>query len=104
MTFHIKFELEAQQQNQVRIKCFRNFFATNQLAIVRATVTGGKDGQHVNMLIRDDIGNFYGHPRDLNDKSTTGFTAHNDVMVEVCYENVLDPGKTQGLREALTLI
>ena len=69
------------------------------LVVVKAKVSDENgDGQHVNIEVRDEEGNSYGHPRDVVVGDTKlAFTSHADTMIEVCIENTLDPGSLYGL-------
>ncbi|KAI1085242.1 emp24/gp25L/p24 family/GOLD-domain-containing protein [Whalleya microplaca] len=86
----LKFDLQAQPQNQVQQRCIRNFAAKDTLVVVTATVGGSKgDGQQVNLNILDDIGNQYGKPKDVAGEQRLVFTTHADAGFDVCFENIL---------------
>ncbi|RYP75232.1 hypothetical protein DL769_003843 [Monosporascus sp. CRB-8-3] len=82
----LKFDLAADG----RQRCIRNFVARDTLVVVTAVVSGHKgDGQTVNMLIRDAVGNEYGRPKDVAGESRVVFTSHADAAFDVCFENLL---------------
>lgn len=99
----LKFEIQAQPSG-VRPRCIRNFVSKDTLVVVTATVSGTKgDGQRVNILIRDGLGNDYGRPKNVVGESRTAFTSHADGAFDVCFENILDDGKHYGLTRVVEL-
>ncbi|RYO97722.1 hypothetical protein DL765_011099 [Monosporascus sp. GIB2] len=86
----LKFELASDG----RQRCIRNFVARDTLVVVTAIVSGHKgDGQTVNMLIRDAVGNEYGRPKDVAGETRVVFTSHADAAFDVCFENLLTGGR-----------
>jgi len=93
----LKFEIQAQPSGAIRPRCIRNFVARDTLVVVTATVSGNRgDGQRVNILIRDGLGNDYGRPKNVVGESRTAFTSHAEGAFDVCFENILDDGQHYG--------
>ncbi|GAP84578.2 putative endoplasmic reticulum vesicle protein 25 [Rosellinia necatrix] len=92
----LKFDLIAtSQRDGKKERCIRNFVARDTLVVVTAIVSGSKgDGQMVNIHIRDTVGNEYGRPRDVAGEQRTVFTSHADAAFDVCFENILQSGRT----------
>ncbi|KAL1986065.1 hypothetical protein VTN96DRAFT_7078 [Rasamsonia emersonii] len=87
-TSALKFDLPATTHKTER--CIRNFVSNGQLVVVTAIVSGQRgDGQVVNMVIKDALGNEHGRPRDIAGETRQTFMAPADTAFDVCFENKL---------------
>ncbi|SCU88929.1 LAMI_0D11826g1_1 [Lachancea mirantina] len=84
----LHFDLPASQTpEQV---CIRDFVSEGQLVVVNIATDGSVgDGQVLNLVIRDSVGNEHRRKKDLAGEVRVAFTAPSSAAFDVCLENQL---------------
>ena len=85
--------------------CIRDFVSEGQLVVVDVHSDGSVgDGQKLNLVVRDSVGNEYRRKRDFAGDVRVAFTAPSSTAFDVCFENEapvsythLDVYKRQGI-------
>lgn len=89
----LKFAVPAQEKN-AHPRCIRDFATAETLVVVNVKSSGYTgDGQTLNVYVSDNRGNEYGRSKSVTDNARMAFTVHSDVAFDVCFENIIDPGR-----------
>ncbi|KAH3900344.1 probable Endoplasmic reticulum vesicle protein 25 [Saccharomycodes ludwigii] len=84
----LRFELQAKETPDPY--CIRDFVSEGQLVVVDVESDGRLgDGQVLNMVIRDTVGNEYRRKKDLVGEFRIAFNAPSNAAFDVCFENLL---------------
>ncbi|SCU95056.1 LADA_0G13146g1_1 [Lachancea dasiensis] len=86
--FALRFEIPASSKPEPI--CVRDFVNEGQLVVVNIRSDGSVgDGQVLNLVIRDSVGNEYRRKKDFAGPIKVAFTAPSSAAFDVCLENQL---------------
>lgn len=78
--------------------CIRDFVGTNTLVVVNIKTSGYLgDGQKLQIIVTDTLGNQFAKRNDINKETRVSFTTHDLAAVDICLYNYLDRGRNQRL-------
>lgn len=71
--------------------CIRDFIGQDQLVVVNVKTSGRSgDGQRLQMVIKDTMGNILSKRNEVNKDVRVSFTTYDAVAVDICFTNILE--------------
>lgn len=71
--------------------CIRDFVGENQLVVVNIETNGRVgDGQQLNVVVSDSLGNELGKKNDIGSSAKITFTSFHSAAFDVCFSNYLE--------------
>lgn len=71
--------------------CIRDFVGEDQLVVINIKTDGRQgDGQQLNLVVVDSLGNEYRRKNDIGEKTRVTFTSSHSVAFDVCFTNYLE--------------